>query len=46
MSSTTFIFMNFSAEIIYLLKMLFEVVIFLNTNVQLFKQSHMKRWPK
>ena len=35
-------FMTFSAEIIYYLKMLFEVAIFLNSNFELIKQSHEK----
>jgi hypothetical protein len=42
MSSTTFMFITFSAEIIYCFKMLFEVVIFGNSNFELIKQSDMK----
>ena len=34
---------DFSAEIIYYFKMLFEVVIFGNSNFELIKQSHIKR---
>jgi hypothetical protein len=46
MSSTTFIFMTFSVEIIWCLKILFEAIIFWNSNFELFKWSHMKRLPK
>jgi hypothetical protein len=39
----TLLLMTFSAKIIYSFKTLFEVFIFLNLNLELFKQSHMKR---
>jgi hypothetical protein len=46
MTSINLLLMTSSAEIIYSFKMLFEVVIFLNSSFELFKQSHMKKQPK
>jgi hypothetical protein len=45
MSSTTFIFITFLAEIILYIKILFEIVISQNSKFELFKWSHMKRLP-
>jgi hypothetical protein len=40
------VFDNFSFEIIYYPKILFEVLIFLNSKFELFKQSWVEKWPK
>ena len=46
MSSTTFMFVTFSAEIIYCFKILFEVVIFGNSNFKLIKTKSHKKMTK
>ena len=44
--SITFMFMTFSSDIIWCLKILFELPIFWNSNFELYKQSHMKSFLK